>query len=502
MDIADGTDGTSVPNEVPGDLLATVGRELREPLHALAGLVELLGTTPLPNDSLEMVSMVRLEVSHLGSLVDDLIDWSRLRSGGLALQVRPIALGALVGDVVAARTNRAGSDDLQIVAEVSPRVSSSVLADPIRLHQVLDRLMSNAVAFTPRGRISVNVDIGDEGVVEFRVADTGVGIPHDELPSVFEPWRRGRHARAAGTGLGLTIVHQLVDLMGGTVTVTSVERGGTTFTVSLPLPSSELPPDDYAAVPMLDASGLPVLVVEDEPVNRLLAVKQLSRLGMNGMAVATAEEAVALLDKGAGPDLVLMDVVLPGIDGLEATRQIRANEQRHGRRSIIIGVTASALATDRLKADDAGMDDVLTKPVGLATLSKALGRWVHGGLRVPDRRAAIDTAVLDDLAADLGSQKVVVDLVRMYLNEMHGRRFVLADATDRGDITAAKAMAHTLQSSSLLLGAIEVGHACQRLSQVDQPAQLHHLVVDVVRTSTAAAQGLQEWVAAQPIASI
>ena len=175
MDIADGADGTSVPNEVPGDLLATVGRELREPLHALAGLVELLGTTPLPDDTREMVSMVRLEVSHLGSLVDDLIDWSRLRSGGLALQVRPIALGALVSDVVSAGTNRAGSDELHIVAEISPRVSSSVLADPIRLHQVLDRLMSNAVAFTPRGRISVSVDTGDDGVVEFRMCSNRGG---------------------------------------------------------------------------------------------------------------------------------------------------------------------------------------------------------------------------------------------------------------------------------------------------------------------------------------
>jgi CheY-like chemotaxis protein/HPt (histidine-containing phosphotransfer) domain-containing protein/anti-sigma regulatory factor (Ser/Thr protein kinase) len=498
MATADAPNGTASTDASSG-LLEAVGRELREPLHALSGLVELLGTAPMPDDSREMVGMVRQQVAHVGALVDDLIDWSRLRAGGLSLAVRPIALGSLVADVVAAGTARAGSDELCVVADIGPRVPTAVLADPARLRQLLDRLMSNAVAFTPRGRISMSVDQIDDGLIEFRVVDTGVGIPDGELADVFEPFRRGSHARATGTGLGLAIVRQLVDRMGGTVTVSSVEHAGTTFTVDVPLPSTDLAPDDLSTIVMLDAPGLAVLVVDDEPVNRLLAVHQLAHLGMRGTAVATAEEAVLLLSKGAGPDLVLMDVMLPGIDGLEATRQIRANEEQHGRRAVIIGITASTLATERLKAQDAGMDDVLGKPVGLATLSQALGRWMHGGLRVPDRRAAVDSAVLDDLVTDLGSEKVVADLVRMYLNEMHRRRFVLAEAADNGDVSTAKAMAHTLKSSSLLLGANEVGHACQRLSQADQPAQLYHLVADVMRTSTAAAGWLQQWLSTPPV---
>jgi len=500
MAMADEPNGTA-STDTSSELLASVGRELREPLHALSGLVELLGTAPMPDDSREMVGMVRQQVAHVGSLLDDLIDWSRLRAGGLSLVVRPISLGSLVADVVASGTARAGSDELRVVADIDPAVPTAVLADPVRLRQLLDRLMSNAVAFTPRGRISMSVDQTDDGLIEFRLADTGVGIPDDELADVFEPFRRGTHARATGTGLGLTIVRQLVELMGGTVRVSSIEHAGTTFTVRVPLPSSDLPPDDLSSIVMLDAPGLAVLVVDDEPVNRLLAVNQLAHLGMRGTAVASAEEAVLLLSKGAGPDLVLMGVMLPGIDGLEATRQIRANEERHGRRAVVIGITASSLATDRLKAEDAGMDDVLGKPVGLATLSQALGRWMHGGLRVPEQRAAVDGAVLDDLVTDLGSETVVADLVRMYLNEMHGRRFVLAEAADTGDVPAAKAMALTLQSSSLLLGAIEVGHACQRLGQADQSAQLYHLVADVMRTSTAAARWLQQWLSTRPVSN-
>ncbi|MEI8238819.1 MAG: ATP-binding protein, partial [Actinomycetota bacterium] len=457
MNEADEFNGAAAPDAAAGELLASVGRELREPLHALAGLVELLGTAPMPDDSREMVRMVRMEVGHLGSLVDDLIDWSRLRAGALHLVARPIALGALVADVVAAGGARAGSDELRVVAEIGPNVPVAVLADPVRVRQLLDRLMANAVMFTPHGRISVSVDLTRAGLVEFRVADTGVGIPEEEVDGVFEPFRRGRNARGSGTGLGLTIVQQLAALMGGTVEVSSIEHAGTTFLVRLPLAATDLAPDDLGSIDLLDGPNLAVLIVDDEPVNRLLALNQVAHLGLRGTAVSTGEEAVALLAKGAGPDLVLMDVMLSGIDGLEATRRIRADEALHGRRTVIIGVTASALATDRLNAEDAGMDDVLAKPVGLAMLSQSLGRWMHGGLRVPEQRAAVDAAVLDDLELDLGSEKVVADLVRIYLNEMHGRRYVLADAADRNDLDAAKAMAHTLKSSSMLVGAMDVG---------------------------------------------
>jgi CheY-like chemotaxis protein len=240
------------------------------------------------------------------------------------------------------------------------------------------------------------------------------------------------------------------------------------------------------------------MVVDAEPVNRMLAVGQLSHLGMRGVAVASGEEAVALLAEGMGPDIVLMDLVLRGIDGLEATRRIRAQEDVHGRRAVIVGLTASSLATDRLVADEAGMDEVLTKPMGLTTLSQAMSRWVAGDGRLPAEPPAVDRDVLASLVEDLGTESVVIDLVHLYLNELPSRRYVLANAADRADLAAAKSMADTLQSTSLLLGATGVAHACQRLSDAEQPVDVDHLVADIVRATTSAHRSLQQWLSERP----
>ena len=246
-------------------------------------------------------------------------------------------------------------------------------------------------------------------------------------------------------------------------------------------------------------SALPdmqVLVVDDEEVNRLLASAQLSRLGMRAVTVATGEESVELLSKGGGPDLVLMDLWMPGIDGDEATRRIRAAEGRHGRRAVIIGVTASTSTDDRLRAESAGMDDFLAKPVSLSALASTLGRWVEGGVRVPATRGAeqvVDVAVLDALVDDLGSIEAVLQLVGTFVDEMQGRRRRLSDAAAADDLAAARHVAHTMRSGALLLGAKGLGALCDRIVAATDVTEARVLVGEALQQSTAVARWLQAW---------
>lgn len=464
------------PDGSSADLVGQMGRQLREPLHALVGLVELLGSSRLPAETRDVVHHVRSRVFDLRSLVDDLVDSSQLQAGALALRVRPVALGALVAEVVAAGTTRVENDDLQVIADIGPDVPSAVMVDPWRLRQMLDRLVAHVAARTSSGRVTVGVDRSTltDGVATMQFVVSGSG------------------AIAAGD-TGVVLAEQLARAMGGSVAITDTLDG---FRITLPLVVTDLPPVDLEHEAVLEGADVSVLVVDDEPVNRLLAIEQLQRLGLQAAAVATGEEAVqAVVD--TAPDIVLMDVVMPGIDGLEATRQIRRHEQGSGGHSVIIGITASSLATDRMTAEDAGMNDVLAKPVNLATLGDALGRWVRGGVRAATERDAIDVAVLNDLCTDLGGAALASNVVRMYLNELHGRRRSLAEAVDRGDLAAAKAVAHTLKSGSAMLGAQRLADACERVGQLDTTADLHQMAADIMRSSTAASQWLHRWLADQ-----
>ena len=385
-----------------------------------------------------------------------------------------------------------------MVSEVSDDVPVCTVGDSSRLRQVLSNLVGNAVKFTTTGRVSLLVSFSDDQLT-LTVTDTGRGIESTELERVFEPFATGTNAGDnSGAGLGLTIVRQLVELMDGTISAASEVGAGSTFTVVLPAEECDPPPAPADPPTPLAAGGRSVLVVDDNAVNQMLAESQLARLGMQAVVVGTGEDAVELLAKGDGPDLVLMDYHLPGIDGLEATRRIRALERERGGHAVIIGVTAAATAADRRACEDAGMDDFLAKPVSLAVLGEALRRWVQHIPTVGELPDTVDTTVLDSLAADLGDAAVVVDLVRTFLGELNGRRTALAEAGADGDTVAAKRVAHTLKSSAQLLGALDLGRACQRIETLDSVDDVQRTSNDILRHATDAARWYQIWLGRQP----
>ncbi|MDO8364689.1 MAG: ATP-binding protein [Actinomycetota bacterium] len=498
-DLAASRDAALAEAELRSRLIATVSHELRNPLHAMCGLAELLTTSSsLHDDAASLAHTLRRQIEGLTTVIDDLLDSSRLGVGAVSLTAQPVLLRGLVDDVVAMAGLGAREKPVDVRAEVMPGVPAAVEGDQARLRQVLSNLVGNAVKFTSAGYVSLRVAPA-EGGVQFVVADTGHGIAAGEMASIFEPFTTGSNAGdGSGAGLGLTIVRQLVTLMRGTIETSSELGVGSRFIVTLPLAGCAPPPPVLEPTAPLAASAMPVLVVEDNSVNQMLAESQLARLGMQAVVVGSGEAALELLADGHGPHVVLMDYHLPGISGLEATRRLREMERGTGRHTVVIGVTASVTHADRQACADAGMDEFLSKPVGLSVLGRTMRRWVRPDALASELSNAVDERVLTELAADLGDDRVVVDLVRTFLDELYGRRAALAGAAADGDIVLVKRAAHTLRSSSLLLGARDLGHACQRMAAVAEMNEVERLTREILELAAEAARWFQSWLGQQP----
>jgi PAS domain S-box-containing protein len=472
-------------------LVATVSHELRNPLHAMGGLAELLATSSLAPDAAVMAATLHRQVTALTAVLDDLLDSSRLDASGVSLRTNEVDLHALVTDVVAILSSVADNRPLSVRARIEPHAPSVVRADGPRLRQILSNLMGNAVKFTEQGTVELRVDVDDGGMLCFTVSDTGRGIAEEELATIFEPFTSASNSGVErGAGLGLTIVRQLVAAMDGTMSVQSVPGEGSVFTVSLPLERVDVPsaPSSPTAAP----TAATVLVVEDNAVNQLLARNQLNRLGVECIVVGTGEEALERMAKPDPPTIVLMDFQLPGIDGLETTRRLRALEDTAD--VVIIGVTASAMAADRDACRNAGMDDFLAKPVSLEQLRHMLARWmpVHPAADTA-RPHGLDRDVLDTLADELGDAAIVESLVESYLSELASRSADIQRAAAAGELAQVRRKAHALKSSSQMLGLAELGELCRRLELLEDDTHLRELTSALPTVSATGERDMRLW---------
>ncbi|MEQ9163974.1 MAG: ATP-binding protein, partial [Ilumatobacter fluminis] len=413
-------------------LLATVSHELRNPLHAVRGLAEILSREDLPPRAAELADGLVRQLSGLTHVTQDLLDAARLDAGKVEIFPIPTELDGLVGDVVGLGNAAAIDKPVTVSHRIARDVPEWVMADDGRLRQVLSNLVGNAVKFTESGTVQVVVRREGDGALVFSVIDTGAGIPADEQAAVLEPFRVASTAgEARGAGLGLSIVQRLVTAMGGRVTLTSKVGEGTRFDVVIPLRTAK-PPETRQTDEL--PPGLRVLVVEDNPVNQQLARSQLDRLGVEAVIVDRGEAGHAmLLDPDAGRfDAVFMDQQLPGWNGTEATEHIRA-EGGDLATIPIIGLSASASSADRDAFLASGMTDFVAKPASLDDLSSALKRAVfETAAPAPPETAApeaspagetsaLDHDVLRQLADELGSPDIVRDLVGTFLDELDTR---------------------------------------------------------------------------------
>ena len=347
-------------NAAKDRLIATVSHELRTPLTGAIGFARLLNDAKLPAPHAEHARAALASGETLLALVNDILDRAWLSTGGLELQRVPFDLHRVLDEIVRVGAVNAGERDVQVLLQCdSPRW---VTGDPVRLKQVLLNLVGNAVKFTQQGSVTLRVASAGERV-RFSVVDTGVGIPADQVPWLFEPFMHGDPSAVQGligSGLGLSIAKEIVSSMGGEIKVETVVGSGSTFWFEVVMPEAAQPPTLARHSEHRLPLGLRVLVVDDNAVNRLLALRFLEQLGATAMAVSSGQAALDSL-AGSAFDAVLLDCEMPEMDGYEVARRIRAAEP-HDRHLPLMALTASAMSEDRARARAAGMDDLITKP--------------------------------------------------------------------------------------------------------------------------------------------
>ncbi|MDD5199544.1 MAG: ATP-binding protein [Terrimicrobiaceae bacterium] len=362
-----------------GDFLAMMSHEIRTPLNGVLGFADLLAGTPLDPRQSEYLQTLRDSGSILLHVLNDILDYSKIESGKLAIDSLPAALRDIIESSVRTFRATAASKHLELTCEVATEAPAIVVVDAQRLRQVLSNLISNAVKFTLAGSVRVRVEpVGESDAagrvrLRFTVADTGPGIPAEDLSRLFEPFEQldaSMARRFGGTGLGLAIVHRLVGMLGGEISAISPPGAGTVFTFDLLLAQdAALAADNRAASPSgaAGARSLSILLVDDHAVNRRLAGLMLERLGYSPDEAADGEQAVEFASRQAY-DVVLMDIQMPGMDGYEAARRIHEISPA----SQIVALTAHAMPADRKQSAAHGMCGHLTKPVRIDDLRAAL----------------------------------------------------------------------------------------------------------------------------------
>jgi len=374
--------------------LATMSHEIRTPLNGILGMAQAMQGEALPDAQRERLRVIRRSGEGLLGLLNDALDFSQIEAGKLGLEMREFDMEHLTRGAVATFTPLAANKGLSFEFSIDEDAKGRFRGDPVRIRQILYNLAANALKFTDKGGVGVCVSHTDEGL-KLEVADSGIGIAADRVDGLFEQFVQGDASatrRHGGVGLGLTICRSLAELMGGAIRVSSVEGRGSIFTVTLPLervaePQPMAQPEPVAA-PSGDAAPIRILAAEDNPVNQLVLKTLLSQAGLEPTMVENGAEAIAAWKAGSW-DLILMDIQMPVMDGVTATREIRAAEAAGERaKTPIIAVTANAMSHHVADYEAAGMDMVVPKPLDAAKLFEAIERALEACAAEPEAAAA------------------------------------------------------------------------------------------------------------------
>jgi CheY-like chemotaxis protein/nitrogen-specific signal transduction histidine kinase len=363
--------------------LANISHELRTPMNAVIGYTSLLLDENLSSENKECIEGIRDGCEAMMALINDILDFSKTNKENVELEQRPFSLKRCIEESLDMVTVQAEQKGLNMSYTISYDTPDTIIGDPGLIRRILVNLLSNAVKFTDKGNISVsffsNALEGNKHLITFKVKDTGIGIPQDKMDSLFKPFTQLEQTinrKLDGVGLGLAISKKLVELMGGEIWAESVPGQGTTFYFTIHAEVFQdrfLDPREkskYATIQGLsELRSLRILVAEDIPSNQKVIVEMLKRLGYRPDSVANGKEVLQALQIRPY-DLVFMDVRMPEMDGITATRMIRKLQPEKGPR--IVAITAYALDGDREKCLDAGMDDYISKPVQMVELVEVL----------------------------------------------------------------------------------------------------------------------------------
>jgi signal transduction histidine kinase/DNA-binding response OmpR family regulator len=480
------------------EFLANMSHEIRTPLNAVLGMMSLLLETPLTPTQREYVATARGSGAALLAVINDILDVSKIEAGKLEVESAPFVLREGLDAAMGILSPKAQSQGLSFHCRVAEGVPAAIESDQARLRQILVNLLDNAIKFTPHGEVSLEVEAGPErdGLIELRFAvrDTGIGIPADRLERLFKPFSQGDSSISrlyGGTGLGLVISQRLAERLGGRMWVESAPDRGSSFFFTLRCRRAPVvpvrPPSGVYSLPASElAEHLPlrILLAEDNSINQRVGVLLLERLGYRADVAGNGVEALEALRRQPY-DLILMDVQMPVMDGLEATRRIRA-EIPPDRQPRIVALTANVLREQREACLAAGMDDFVQKPVGFEDLREALSRCGGGGpdgppvVAKPDTStplsgsAPLDPTRLDSLRrlGETAGKPILQTLLETYLTETPRRMARMRESVARADAPDLTFVAHSLKGISAQLGVVVVAKLCAEVERLGKDADL------------------------------
>ena len=493
-----------IANRAKSAFLANMSHEIRTPLNAISGLVELLNH---PADETEQEKTLRLtqeSVNALTGIIDDVLDLSKIEAGMLDIRLEFIAIQKNIESAVEIFSSSASAKNLSLQAYFDSSIPAILKCDPLRLRQVLSNLLGNAIKFTQSGGIELRVSLIEKKesvvVVKIDVSDTGIGISEAAQARIFQPFVQAESDTTrlfGGTGLGLSISRRLVELMNGELTVRSELGKGTTMTVVLELEfdiSETLAPAEEPAKRIVDDSlgdtlniggKSRVLIADDNIVNREVLGRQLKILGF---IVDDAEDGVAALTRWREHQseyaMLIVDCHMPEKDGFELTRNVRlAEADSNSAPIIIIGYTANAMTDSREQCLDAGMNDVLIKPVKLEQLESILRIWLksistseHGGVEIQaSGESPVDLQVLSEISG--GDMAFSQHFLILFQQSQHSELNLLASLLAKGEFTEIARLAHRLSGASGSIAALSLQGICIQIEEAAKEEDRKRLIV-------------------------